>query len=93
MFAFALSIARGFASVVGQVLLGPWAPPVDMTGVLGYHVYKSTDQVSWTLAATTDVITTSYTVTGLLPGTWYFKVNSYTATGDSPDAYTYQAVV
>ncbi|MGB6306853.1 MAG: fibronectin type III domain-containing protein [Steroidobacteraceae bacterium] len=59
-----------------------------ITGLAGYHIYYGTSPGDYT--KTIDVAgagTTTYIVTGLAAGTYYFAVNAYNASGvDSTDS-------
>jgi hypothetical protein len=59
-----------------------------VTGLAGYHIYYGTDQS--TPSHTIDIngpTATSYVVQGLTPGTYYFTVVAYNASGvDSPES-------
>ena len=53
-----------------------------LTDISGYHVYVGNDPNS--LATVLDVAdgsATSYTVSKLTPGTWYFAISAYTTDG------------
>jgi Fibronectin type III domain len=65
-----------------------WSPPTTnsngsaLTDLAGYHIHYGTN--SGSLSNVIDVSsagTSSYTVTGLTTGTWYFAVSAYTNTG------------
>ena len=59
-----------------------------VTGLAGYHIYYGIDQS--TPSHTIDITgptATSYVVQGLTPGTYYFTVVAYNASGvDSPES-------
>ncbi len=65
-----------------------WTTPVDntngsaLTNLAGYHIYYGTSASG--MSTVVDVAspgTTSYTVSNLASGTWYFAVNAYTTSG------------
>jgi hypothetical protein len=65
-----------------------WTAPVTntdgsaLTDLAGYHIYYGTSPSA--LSTAIDVAnpgTTTYTVSGLASGTWYFAVNAYTTSG------------
>jgi Fibronectin type III domain len=65
-----------------------WTPPTTntdgtpVTTLTGYHVYYGTSQAGLTQsAAISGATTTSYVVTGLAAGTWYFAVAADAADG------------
>jgi fibronectin type III domain protein len=71
-----------------------WTEPTEntdgtpITGLAGYHIYYGTSQgamsTTITVASPTE---TSYVVTGLAPGTYYFTVVAYNTAGvDSPQS-------
>lgn len=78
---------QGTSNSPGSVTLS-WVPPIDntngtpLTDLAGYHIRYGTNQENLTqvidLAGTT---TTEYEVSGLTPGTYYFAISAYTATG------------
>lgn len=59
-----------------------------LTNLAGYHIYYGTSQGAMTTIITVASPTqTSYVVTGLAPGTYYFEVVAYNSAGiDSPDS-------
>jgi hypothetical protein len=59
-----------------------------LTDLAGYHIYYGTTQGVWTSTVTImDASETSYVVSGLSPGTYYFAVTAFNAEGvDSPDS-------
>jgi hypothetical protein len=71
-----------------------WTEPSEntdgtpITGLAGYHIYYGTSQGAMTTTITVASATeTSYVVTGLAPGTYYFAVVAYNSTGaDSPQS-------
>jgi Fibronectin type III domain len=71
-----------------------WTEPSENTdgtpiiGLAGYHIYYGTSQGAMTTTITVANATeTSYVVTGLAPGTYYFAVVAYNSTGaDSPQS-------
>jgi hypothetical protein len=69
-----------------------WAAPTEntngtsVTDLAGYHIYYGTNASD--LSQSVDVPgaqTTSYTITGLSPGTYYFAVNAYNNLGMDSD--------
>jgi hypothetical protein len=82
----------GFSIAVDQVSNGTatvnWTPPTDntngtaLTGLAGYQIHYGT--ASNNLSQTVQVANsglTSYTLTNLTAGTWYFAVTAYTTSG------------
>jgi hypothetical protein len=71
-----------------------WAAPTQntdgspVTGLAGYHIYYGTDESAPSQTVTVAGATaTTYVVQGLTPGTYYFTVVAYNASGiDSPDS-------
>jgi putative Ig domain-containing protein len=71
-----------------------WAAPTEntngtpVTGLAGYHIYYGTTENAWSTTITVASPTqTSYVVTGLAPGTYYFAVVAYNVEGmDSPQS-------
>jgi fibronectin type III domain protein len=71
-----------------------WTEPTEntngtpITGLAGYHIYYGTTENAWTTTITvTSPSQTSYVVTGLAPGTYYFAVVSFNTAGmDSPQS-------
>jgi Putative Ig domain/Fibronectin type III domain len=65
-----------------------WTPPTQNTdgtpiiGLTGYHIHYGTsvNALSTTITVT-DVSQTSYVVSGLAPGTYYFAVDAFNAAG------------
>jgi hypothetical protein len=81
-----------FSIAVNQVSNGTatvnWTPPTDntngtvLTGLAGYQIHYGTS--SNALTQTVQVANaglSSYTLTNLTPGTWYFGVTAYTSSG------------
>ena len=65
-----------------------WTAPVDntngsaLTNLAGYHIYYGTSPSSLsTVINVASAGTTTYTVSSLAAGTWYFAVNAYTTAG------------
>ena len=64
-----------------------WAPPTTntngtpVTALSGYTLYYGTSPSALTQSVTVGSSTTSYTVTGLAAGTWYFAVAADAADG------------
>jgi Fibronectin type III domain len=71
-----------------------WTPPADntdgtpVTDLAGYHILYGTSASAMTSTITVANATeTSYVVTGLPPGTYYFAVVAYNSAGtDSPES-------
>ena len=71
-----------------------WTEPTEntdgtpITGLAGYHIYYGTSTSAMTTTITVASATeTSYVVSGLAPGTYYFAVVAYNAAGvDSPES-------
>lgn len=82
---FSISVSQPATS--GAATLTWTAPTTNtngsaLTDLAGYHVYYGTSPS--TLSTVVDVAnpaTTSYTVSNLASGTWYFAVNAYTTSG------------
>lgn len=84
------------SSAPGNVGLS-WLPPTTNTDgsplhdLAGYYVYVGTDPSSLgRLIAILDPMTTTSTVKGLTPGTWYFAV---TAVNSSGSESTYSRII
>jgi hypothetical protein len=84
---FIVSVEPAGAIGTGTAALS-WTPPTinedgtPIKGLTGYHVYYSTDPSSFDNAVeVTGASTTTYTVTGLNAGTYYFAVAAYNADG------------
>jgi len=79
--------------VTGTATLS-WTAPTEnadgtpITGLAGYHIYYGTNANSMSTTVTvTDATETSYVVSGLAPGTYYFAVVAYnTAGADSSES-------
>jgi hypothetical protein len=75
------------ASGSGSALLSWSAPTTDsdgapVTGLAGYHIYVGTDPNSLSLrGGVGDAATTTFTVSNLATGTYYFAVTAYNASG------------
>lgn len=53
-----------------------------LTDISGYHIYVGTDPNGLTATTElTDTNITSYRVSHLTPGTWYFAISAYNSTG------------
>lgn len=72
---------------VGSAALS-WTPPTNnedgtpIAGLTGYHIYYSTDPSSFDNAVdVAGASSTTYTVSGLAPGTYYFAVAAYNSDG------------
>jgi hypothetical protein len=71
-----------------------WTPPTEnddgtpITGLAGYHIYYGTNANALTTTVTLSSATdTSYVVSGLASGTYYFAVVAYNTAGmDSPNS-------
>ncbi|MEZ4776275.1 MAG: endonuclease [Bacteroidia bacterium] len=61
----------------------------DAAGETGYEVYRSTDNVNFSVFTTLSANTVSYTNTGLTAGTtYYYYLVAYNGTGSSPNSAT-----
>jgi hypothetical protein len=74
-------------TVAGTATLS-WVPPTlntdgtPVTSLSGYHIYYGTSPSALTQSvAISDATTTSYGMTGLASGTWYFAVAADAADG------------
>jgi hypothetical protein len=71
-----------------------WSAPTEntdgtpLTDLAGYHIYYGTTNGAWTSTVTVlDAAETSYVVSGLSSGTYYFTVAAFNSEGvDSPDS-------
>jgi hypothetical protein len=71
-----------------------WTAPTEntngtpLTDLAGYHIYYGTSAGAWTSTITVlDAAETSYVVSGLAPGTYYFAVVAFNSAGsDSPES-------
>jgi len=83
-----------FSITVAEANSGPgsarisWTPPTTatdgptLTDLAGYNIFYGTSPSALTQRIkVTNIGVTSYTVSGLTSGTWYFVVTSYTADG------------
>jgi len=52
-----------------------------LSGLAGYEIHYGTDSAMSNVIPVNDPQQTSYTVSGLAPGTWYFSVNAKTNSG------------
>jgi hypothetical protein len=84
----AFTITVTSATADGTAILS-WTAPTEytdgtvMTDLSGYHVYYGTSATSLDNSiAITDPTTSTYTVTGLTTGTWYFAVAADSADGE-----------
>ena len=74
------------AAVSGSATLA-WAPPTTntngtpITPLSGYTIYYGTSQGALTQSVVVPASSTSYTITGLAAGTWYFAVAADAADG------------
>jgi hypothetical protein len=59
-----------------------------LTDLAGYHIYYGTTAGAWTSTVVISVATeTSYVVSGLAPGTYYFAIVAFNTAGeDSPQS-------
>ena len=59
-----------------------------VTDLAGYHIYYGTSEGAWTSTITVlEATETSYVVSGLAPGTYYFAVVAFNTAGeDSPQS-------
>ena len=83
---FAITVAAPNASAGGADV--SWTPPTTatdgstLTALAGYNIYYGTSVSTLTQKVqVTNIGETSYVVTGLSSGTWYFVVTSYTTSG------------
>lgn len=83
---FSINVTQPAATTGSATLT--WTAPVAntngsaLTDLAGYHIYYGTSPSS--LSSVLDITsagTTSYTVSNLPAGTWYFAVNAYTTAG------------
>jgi hypothetical protein len=64
-----------------------WVPPTlntdgtPVTTLSGYHIYYGTNPSALTQSIAVSATTTSYEITGLSTGTWYFAVAADAADG------------
>lgn len=67
-----------------------WRSPLNKSGLMGYYIYYGTSRTSLSRKIKVpDPTATSYTVTSLPPGTYYFKVTAYDGSGaESPATET-----
>jgi Fibronectin type III domain len=71
-----------------------WSVPTEntngtpVTDLAGYHIYYGTSEGAWTSTITVlEATETSYVVSGLAPGTYYFAVVAFNSAGeDSPES-------
>jgi Fibronectin type III domain len=71
-----------------------WTAPTEntngtpVTDLAGYHIYYGTTEGAWTSTITVlEATETSYVVSGLAPGTYYFTVVAFNTAGDdSPES-------
>jgi hypothetical protein len=71
-----------------------WTEPTEntngtsLTNLAGYHIYYGISEGVWTSTITVlDATETSYVVSGLAPGTYYFAVVAFNTDGDdSPES-------
>ena len=71
-----------------------WTVPTEntngtpVTDLAGYHIYYGTSEGAWTSTITVlEATETSYVVSGLAPGTYYFAVVAFNTAGeDSPQS-------
>jgi hypothetical protein len=90
---FAIEVKAASPTGTGSATL-TWAAPTHntdgspVTGLVGYHIYYGTNQSDPTQSINVSGPTsTTYTVEGLTPGTYYFTVVAYNSSGvDSPDS-------
>lgn len=66
-----------------------WTVPTEntngtpVTDLAGYHIYYGTSAGAWTSTITVlEATETSYTVSGLAPGTYYFTIVAFNTAGD-----------
>jgi Fibronectin type III domain len=88
-------VVNASASSTGSASLS-WVAPTQNTdgtpivGLAGYHIYYGTSAGAMTTTVTlTDPTETSYVVSGLAPGTYYFSIVAYNSAGvDSSESNT-----
>ncbi|MBI4267505.1 MAG: fibronectin type III domain-containing protein [Chloroflexi bacterium] len=69
------------AVVTGGAITVSWTANTE-SDLAGYNLYRSTDDVSYTLAATVVAPATTYTVTGLTDGQlYYFQIAAFNSAG------------
>jgi hypothetical protein len=81
------------APTTGSATLS-WTEPTEntdgtpVTDLAGYHIYYGTTEGAWTSTITVlEATETSYVVSGLAPGTYYFAVVAFNSAGDdSPES-------
>jgi len=85
---FAISVVSSPATATTNSAHLKWVAPTQntdgtpLTDLAGYTVYWGTDPNNLTSTAKlTDATATSYAVTGLTSGTWYFALSTYTSAG------------
>jgi len=76
------------ADVSGSSVTLSWPAATDNVEVTGYNVYQGE-----TLLTATPITTTSYTVTGLAPGSYSFSVKAVDAAGNESAALTSDATI
>lgn len=90
--AFSITVSQASGSGSGSGTAGSatltWTAPTTntngsgLTNLAGYHIYYGNSPSSMTKVVTVaNPATTSYTVSSLASGTWYFAVNAYTTSG------------
>ena len=92
---FVITVDASGNSATGSASLS-WTAPTEntdgtpITGLAGYYVYYGTSANALTMSVTiSDAAATSYVLSGLSPGTYYFAVVAYNAAGmDSPESNT-----
>lgn len=92
------TVMMGVAAATGGFATLSWTPPTANTDdsaatLTGYNIYIGTDVGSMTLVQSVGAGATSYTFTGLLPGTYYFTVKAVTAAGESSMTEPVQKVI
>ena len=79
---------RRQASATGSANLSWTAPTKNtdgtpVTDLAGYHIYYGTSEGAWTSTITVlEATETSYVVSGLAPGTYYFTIVAFNTAGD-----------
>jgi hypothetical protein len=92
-FAIVVKAAAPAGPATGSATLS-WTPPTEntngtpVTDLAGYHIYYGTTEGAWTSTITVlEATETSYVVSGLAPGTYYFAVVAFNTAGeDSPES-------
>jgi len=83
----AQSVSTNPPAATGSAFLS-WTPVTSdtagnsLSGLAGYEIHYGTSESAMSnLIPVNDPQQTSYTISGLAPGTWYFSVNAKTSSG------------